>query len=91
MPVSAERYDGDGSARVMQDVMVGDQRAVRQIERRVGARHLVAVRTGHHCAQPVMQRFGIPATTRASLAFYNTRQEIDALVTGLHKVAEIFG
>jgi len=51
----------------------------------------IAVRTGHHCAQPVMQRFGIPATTRASLAFYNTRQEIDALVTGLHKVAEIFG
>jgi cysteine desulfurase/selenocysteine lyase len=51
----------------------------------------VAVRTGHHCAQPVMQRFGIPATTRASLAFYNTEADIDALVRGLGKVREIFG
>ncbi len=51
----------------------------------------IAVRTGHHCAQPVMQRFGIPATTRASLAFYNTRGEIDALVAGIHKVKEVFG
>jgi cysteine desulfurase/selenocysteine lyase len=51
----------------------------------------IAVRTGHHCAQPVMQRFGIPATTRASLAFYNTREEIDALVAGIHKVKEVFG
>ena len=50
----------------------------------------IAVRTGHHCAQPVMQRFGGPATTRASLAFYNTREEIDALVAGIHKVKEIF-
>ncbi|MGE5325799.1 MAG: SufS family cysteine desulfurase [Deltaproteobacteria bacterium] len=50
----------------------------------------IAVRTGHHCAQPVMQRFGVPATTRASLAFYNTREEIDALVVGIHKVKEIF-
>ena len=40
----------------------------------------VAIRTGHHCAQPVMDRFGIPATARASLAMYNTREEIDALV-----------
>ena len=40
----------------------------------------VAVRTGHHCAQPVMERFGVPATARASLAMYNTREEIDALV-----------
>jgi cysteine desulfurase/selenocysteine lyase len=51
----------------------------------------IAVRTGHHCAQPVMQRFGIPATTRASLAFYNTREEIDALIAGIHKVKEVFG
>jgi cysteine desulfurase/selenocysteine lyase len=51
----------------------------------------VAVRTGHHCAQPVMQRFGVPATTRASLAFYNTRAEIDTLVAAIHKVKEIFG
>jgi len=50
----------------------------------------IAVRTGHHCAQPVMDRFGVPATTRASLAFYNTRREIDALVAGLHKVREVF-
>jgi cysteine desulfurase/selenocysteine lyase len=50
----------------------------------------IAVRTGHHCAQPVMDRFQIPATTRASLAFYNTRAEIDALTEGLHKVKEVF-
>jgi len=51
----------------------------------------VAVRTGHHCAQPVLEWFGVPATTRASLAFYNTRQDIDALVAGIYKVKEIFG
>lgn len=50
----------------------------------------IAVRTGHHCAQPVMQRFGVPATARASLAFYNTRQEIDALAAGIQKVKRIF-
>ena len=50
----------------------------------------VAVRTGHHCAQPVMERFGVPATTRASLALYNTRNDVDALVDGLHKVREMF-
>jgi len=51
----------------------------------------VAVRTGHHCAMPVMTRFGVPATTRASFALYNTHEEIDALVTALGKVQEIFG
>jgi len=51
----------------------------------------IAVRTGHHCAMPVMTRFGIAATTRASLAVYNTREDIDALVEGLAKVREIFG
>jgi cysteine desulfurase / selenocysteine lyase len=51
----------------------------------------IAVRAGHHCAQPVMQRFGVPATNRASLAFYNTRAEIDALVAGLDQVIEVFG
>jgi cysteine desulfurase / selenocysteine lyase len=51
----------------------------------------IAVRTGHHCAMPVMTRFGIAATTRASLAVYNTREDIDALVEGLGKVREIFG
>lgn len=50
----------------------------------------VAVRTGHHCAQPVMERFGIPATARASFAVYNTRQDVDALVAGIHKVREVF-
>ena len=51
----------------------------------------VAVRTGHHCAMPVMRRFDVPATTRASLAFYNTRGELDALATGLARVREVFG
>jgi cysteine desulfurase / selenocysteine lyase len=51
----------------------------------------VAVRTGHHCAMPVMTRFGVPATTRASFALYNTHEEIDALVAGLGRVREIFG
>jgi len=50
----------------------------------------IAVRTGHHCAQPVMTRFRIPATTRASLAFYNTRAELDALTAGLKQVTERF-
>jgi cysteine desulfurase/selenocysteine lyase len=50
----------------------------------------IAVRTGHHCAQPVMDWFHVPATTRASLAFYNTMAEIDALAAGLGKVKEIF-
>ena len=50
----------------------------------------IAVRTGHHCAQPVMDWFHVPATTRASLAFYNTTAEIDALSAGLKKVKEIF-
>ncbi|HET7100420.1 MAG TPA: cysteine desulfurase [Terriglobia bacterium] len=51
----------------------------------------IAVRTGHHCAQPLMERFGIPATTRASLAFYNTKREIDALTAGIQKVKELLG
>ncbi len=50
----------------------------------------VAIRAGHHCAQPVMARFGVPATARASLAFYNTKAEIDALVAAIRKVQEIF-
>ncbi|MDH5592191.1 MAG: aminotransferase class V-fold PLP-dependent enzyme, partial [Gammaproteobacteria bacterium] len=50
----------------------------------------VAIRTGHHCAQPVMQFFGIPATARASFAFYNTVEEVDALVAGIKKVQELF-
>jgi cysteine desulfurase/selenocysteine lyase len=50
----------------------------------------IAIRTGHHCAQPVMDRFHVPATARASFAFYNTRQEIDKLVDGIRKVQEMF-
>lgn len=50
----------------------------------------IAVRTGHHCAQPVMQRFNVPATTRASLAFYNTKEEIDTLVAALRQVVRMF-
>jgi cysteine desulfurase / selenocysteine lyase len=51
----------------------------------------IAVRTGHHCAQPVMQRFNIPATARASFGLYNTREEVDALVAGIHRVREVMG
>lgn len=51
----------------------------------------IAIRTGHHCAQPVMQRFGVPATARASFAFYNTKTEVDALVKGIYRVMEMFG
>jgi cysteine desulfurase/selenocysteine lyase len=50
----------------------------------------IAVRTGHHCTQPLMQRFNIPGTTRASFAMYNTKEEIDKLVRGLHKVVKMF-
>ena len=50
----------------------------------------IAIRTGHHCAQPVMERYGIPATARASFALYNTRDEIDALVRGIQKVKKVF-
>lgn len=50
----------------------------------------IAIRTGHHCAQPAMRRFKVPATARASLSFYNTEDEVDRLVTGLKKVKEFF-
>ena len=51
----------------------------------------VAIRTGHHCTQPVMDRFGIPATSRASFAMYNTKKEVDVLIEGLKKIVEVFG
>ncbi len=51
----------------------------------------IAVRAGHHCAQPLHERFGIPATTRASFYLYSTRQEVDALIEGLYKVKKVFG
>ncbi len=50
----------------------------------------IAIRAGHHCAQPVMQRYGVPATARASFAFYNTFAEVDALIAGIHKVQKVF-
>ena len=50
----------------------------------------IAVRTGHHCAQPVMDRYGLPATARASFGLYNTRDEVDALAAGIHKVIGMF-
>jgi len=50
----------------------------------------IAVRAGHHCAMPVMKRFGVPATARASLAFYNTREELEKLAKGIHKAIEVF-
>jgi cysteine desulfurase/selenocysteine lyase len=51
----------------------------------------IAVRTGHHCAQPVMDRYGIPATVRASFALYNTKEEIDILARGIQRVREVLG
>lgn len=51
----------------------------------------IAIRTGHHCAMPVMKRFGVPATARASFSFYNTKKEIDVFVAGLQKVRKVFG
>jgi cysteine desulfurase/selenocysteine lyase len=51
----------------------------------------IAVRAGHHCAQPLMRRFGVPATLRASFGAYNTRAELDALLAGLARVREVFG
>lgn len=51
----------------------------------------IAVRAGHHCAMPVMERFGVPATVRASFSLYNDRDDVHALVAGLHKVKELFG
>jgi cysteine desulfurase/selenocysteine lyase len=51
----------------------------------------IAVRTGHHCAQPVMTFFGIPATARASFGVYNTEKDVASLVAGLQKVREVFG
>jgi cysteine desulfurase/selenocysteine lyase len=50
----------------------------------------IAIRTGHHCAQPVMDRYGLPATARASFGLYNTRGEVDALVAAIHKVIGMF-
>jgi cysteine desulfurase/selenocysteine lyase len=50
----------------------------------------IAVRTGHHCAQPVMERFGVPATTRASLALYNSKAELDALANGIRRLQKLF-
>jgi cysteine desulfurase/selenocysteine lyase len=50
----------------------------------------IAVRAGHHCAQPVMERYGVPATTRASFGLYNAPEEVEALAAGLRRVRELF-
>ncbi len=50
----------------------------------------IAIRTGHHCTQPLMDRYGVPATSRASFALYNTKQEVDILAAGIKKVIEVF-
>jgi cysteine desulfurase/selenocysteine lyase len=50
----------------------------------------VAVRTGHHCTQPLMERFGVPATVRASVALYNVREDVEALLAGIARVREVF-
>ena len=50
----------------------------------------IAVRTGHHCAQPLMDRLGISGTVRASFALYNTKEEVDVLVAGIRRVAQMF-
>ena len=52
--------------------------------------HGIALRTGHHCAMPVMQFFGVPATARVSFGLYNTRQEVDALIEALHSTRGMF-
>ena len=51
----------------------------------------IAIRAGHHCAQPVMERFGVPATARASFALYNTPEEVEALAAALQRARELFG
>ena len=51
----------------------------------------IAVRTGHHCAEPLMRRLGIEGTVRASLGLYSTREEIDTLVAGIERVSKMFG
>jgi cysteine desulfurase/selenocysteine lyase len=51
----------------------------------------IAIRAGHHCAMPVMDFYGVPATARASFAMYNTRQEIDVLMQGIKSLIEVFG
>ena len=51
----------------------------------------IAIRAGHHCAQPLHEKFGIPATTRASFYLYSTKGEVDALIEGIYKVKKVFG
>jgi len=51
----------------------------------------VAVRAGHHCAQPLMERYGLPATVRASMTLFNTEDEIDTLAAGIDKTIEVLG
>ncbi len=53
-------------------------------------RQAIAVRTGHHCTMPLMERFGVPATVRASFALYNTKNEVDKLVSAIYQARELF-
>ncbi len=82
--IGAARRKGSILSFVMDEVHPHDVGTILDVEG-------IAVRTGHHCAQPLMERFGVPATVRASLAFYNTKEEIDTLVKGIDRVIEVFG
>ena len=81
---------GDPMVRAAAVSFVMDGREPQEIAEHLD-RQGIAVRAGHHCAQPAMKRFGVAATARASLGVYNTRDDVDALVRGLHRVAEVLG
>ena len=81
--IGTARHKGSIMSFVMEDVHPHDVGTILDTEG-------IAVRTGHHCAQPLMDRYGVSATVRASLAFYNTREEIDTLVKGIDRVIEVF-
>ncbi len=82
-PIGTARHKGSILSFVMENAHPHDVGTILDAEG-------IAVRTGHHCAQPLMDRYGVPATVRASLAFYNTKEEIDALVKGIDRVVEVF-
>ncbi len=81
--IGTARHKGSVLSFVMENIHPHDIGTILDVEG-------IAVRTGHHCTQPLMDRFGVPATVRASLAFYNTKEEIDALVKGIDRVIEVF-
>ena len=69
--------------------MVWTAKLARDVAEILG-RHGVCVRAGHHCAQPLMRRIGVPASSRASFAVHNTREDVDRLIEGLDRVLEVF-